>query len=93
MALTLDGVGNVSGIADVSVPVNGTLTLSSNEVAGATYGDASPPSNLNAGRAFLTLPNQFGFQNSILYLISPQSAWILGATPNVPAADGSLTQQ
>ncbi len=93
MAITLDGAGHVSGIADVSVPVNGTLTLSSSEVAGATYGDASPASAPNAGRAFLTLPNQIGFQNSTFYLISPQSAWILGATPNLPAADGTLTQQ
>ncbi|MBZ5704043.1 MAG: Ig-like domain-containing protein [Acidobacteriia bacterium] len=93
MALTVDGAGNVSGIADVSAPVNGTLTLSSNEVAGATYGDASPASAPNSGRVFLTLPNQIGFQNSIFYLISPQSAWALGTTPSVAAADGSLTQQ
>lgn len=88
MAITVDGDGNASGIADVSAPVNGTLTLSSGEVAGASYGD-SP----NAGRAILSLPNQVGFQDSIFYLISPQSAWVLGITPDTPAADGTLTQQ
>jgi len=93
MALTLDGAGNVTGIADISAPVGGTLAISSSEVANATYGDASPGGAPNAGRVFLTLPNQIGFQNAIFYLISPQSAWILGVTPNVPAADGSLTRQ
>ena len=87
MAITVDGDGNASGIADVSVGATGA-PLSSSEVAGASYGD-SP----NAGRAILSLPNQVGFQDSIFYLISPQSAWVLGITPDTPAADGTLTQQ
>ena len=88
MAITVDGAGNASGIADVSAPVSGVLTLSSSEVTGASYGD-SP----NVGRAILSLPNQVGFQDSVFYLVSPQSAWVLGITPNTPAADGTLTQQ
>jgi hypothetical protein len=94
MQLTLDGSGNVTnGIADVSAPVNGTLTVSSSVVSGATYSGANPPSNPNAGRGVITLPSQVGFQNSVFYIISPQSAWVLGVTPNTPAADGSLDLQ
>jgi hypothetical protein len=73
--------------------VNGVLTVSSSVVSGATYSSANPPSNLNAGRGVITLPSQIGFQNSVFYMISPDSAWILGVTPATPASDGSLNIQ
>ena len=94
MQLTLDGVSKVTGIADVSNQVNGGgLSVTSSQVTSATYGNANPPSQPTAGRAALTLPNQIGFQNSVFYITSPQTAYILGATPNTPAADGGLLKQ
>jgi len=94
MQLSLDGVGTVTGIADVSEPSGaGPLVVSSSQVTSASYQQLNPGNNMTAGRAIMGLPNQIGFQNSVFYIYSPQSAWILGATPNQPAADGSLTKQ
>jgi len=80
--LNFDGSGNIDGISDVSIDG----AVSSSVVSNAKY--QSTPSS--AGRADIQLTTPAGADDYILYLISPQSAWVLGVNPPL---DGSLNQQ
>jgi uncharacterized protein YjdB len=80
--LTFDGTGNIVGISDASI----SGQVSSSVVGNAFY---LYPANL-AGAEEIELTTAQGTQDFVLYLVSPQSAWIHALNPDL---DGSLDQQ
>jgi hypothetical protein len=80
--LTMDGTGNIAGIAD---SVQGTSFVS--EVISNPYYIYDLNSS---GTGTIELTTSAGTQDYRLYVVSPQKAWVHGVDP---ALDGSLDQQ
>jgi hypothetical protein len=80
--LTMDGTGNIAGIAD---SVQGSSFIS--EVISNPYYIY----DLNAsGTGTIELTTSAGTQDYRMYVVSPQTAWLHGVSPEL---DGSLDQQ
>jgi hypothetical protein len=85
MRLTFDGLGGIGGIADVAA--NATV---SSAVLNAAYSGFNPNPDASHGRGGIDTNDQVGARNYIFYLVSPQTAWVLGVSP--PEV-GSLVEQ
>lgn len=83
--MQFDGLGSVSGISDSTV--NG---VPSSVVVTANYASGTNNPDPTTGRGVINVPNGLGANDYVFYLISPQSADVLGITPDT---DGVMAQQ